>query len=95
MSKNSPHPVDLHVGNAIRNRRQAVGISMQTLAERVGLTYQQVAKYELAQNRCSASMMWTICRALGIEVATLFEGFRERTPERRARSGRGVARTAA
>jgi len=94
MSKNSPHPVDPHVGTAIRERRQAVGISMQTLAERVGLTYQQVAKYELAQNRCSASMMWTICKELGIEVAALFEGFSEPT-KRRARSGRGVSRAAA
>lgn len=93
--KNTPHPVDLHVGNAIRSRRQAVGISMQTLAERVGLTYQQVAKYELAQNRCSASMMWTICKELGIEVAALFEGFSERSPKGRAKSGRGVARAAA
>ena len=95
MSKNTPHPVDLHVGSRIRERRQAVGISMQALAEKVGLTYQQVAKYELAQNRCSASMMWTLCKVLGIEVSSLFDGFREPAPKRRARSGRGFARASA
>ena len=94
MSKNAPHPVDLHVGSRIRQQRTLLGMSQTDLGEAVGISYQQCQKYEKGANRVSASMMWEFCKVLGIEVAALFEGYREQTPRRRPRSGHSVARAA-
>src|SRR5881275_161040 len=52
-----PHPVDRHVGLRIRMRRKELGISQERLAESIGLTFQQVQKYERAANRVSASKL--------------------------------------
>lgn len=75
--KKSPHAVDVHVGARIRQQRTLLGMSMEKLAEKLGLTYQQVAKYELGQNRVSASRMWQFAQALGVPVASFFEGLQE------------------
>lgn len=60
----APDPVDLHVGRAIRARRLARGISQERLAKAIGLSFQQVQKYERAANRCSPSMLAQIGKAL-------------------------------
>jgi len=69
-----PHPVDRHVGLRIRMRRKELGISQERLAEALGLTFQQVQKYERAANRVSASKLWEIARALSTSVAYFYEG---------------------
>ena len=68
------HPVDVHVGKRIRHRRWAVGTTQQQLAERVGIKFQQVQKYETGMNRVSASRLWDIASVLGVPVAFFFEG---------------------
>lgn len=73
------HPVDVHVGKRIRHRRWIVGTTQQQLAEKVGIKFQQIQKYETGMNRVSASRLWDIARALGVEVAFFFEGLDGRT----------------
>ena len=78
-SVSGPHPVDRHVGLHIRMRRKALGISQEKLAEALGLTFQQVQKYERGANRVSASKLWEIARALKTNVAYFYEGLEEET----------------
>lgn len=68
------HPVDVHVGKRIRHRRWMVGMTQQQLAERVGIKFQQIQKYETGMNRVSASRLWDISEALGAPVSFFFEG---------------------
>ena len=69
-----PHPVDVHVGKRVRHRRWLVGITQQQLAERVGIKFQQIQKYETGANRISASRLWDIATVLGAPVSYFFEG---------------------
>lgn len=68
------HPVDVHVGKRIRHRRWMSGTTQQQLAERVGIKFQQIQKYETGMNRVSASRLWDIASALGVTVDFFFEG---------------------
>lgn len=68
------HPVDVHVGKRIRHRRWMVGMTQQQLAEQVGIKFQQIQKYETGMNRVSASRLWDISDALGVQVSFFFEG---------------------
>jgi transcriptional regulator with XRE-family HTH domain len=68
------HPVDIHVGKRVRQRRWMVGVTQQQLAERVGIKFQQIQKYETGMNRISASRLWDIAHALGAPVSFFFEG---------------------
>ena len=70
----SPNPVDVHVGERIRRRRRALGISQDRLAEQLGLTFQQVQKYERGANRVSASKLYQIARALQASIPYFFDG---------------------
>jgi len=70
----SPNPIDLHVGGRIRMRRKVLGVSQERLAEALGLTFQQVQKYERGSNRVSASKLYEIARALSAPVSYFFEG---------------------
>jgi transcriptional regulator with XRE-family HTH domain len=71
------HPVDVHVGKRVRHRRWMVGMTQQQLAERVGIKFQQIQKYETGMNRISASRLWDISEALGVPVSFFFEGLAE------------------
>lgn len=71
------HPVDEHVGKRIRHRRWMVGMTQQQLADRVGIKFQQIQKYETGMNRVSASRLWDIAEALTVPVSFFFEGFDE------------------
>lgn len=71
------HPVDVHVGKRIRHRRWMTGVTQQQLADKVGIKFQQIQKYETGMNRVSASRLWDIADALGVSVAFFFEGFRD------------------
>jgi transcriptional regulator with XRE-family HTH domain len=68
------HPVDVHVGKRIRHRRWLVGMTQQQLAEKVGIKFQQIQKYETGMNRVSASRLWDIAAALSVPVSFFFEG---------------------
>ncbi|MFL5298161.1 MAG: helix-turn-helix domain-containing protein [Phenylobacterium sp.] len=70
----APNPVDRHVGLRIRLRRKELGISQEKLAEAIGLTFQQVQKYERAANRVSASKLWEMSRALSTTIGYFYEG---------------------
>jgi transcriptional regulator with XRE-family HTH domain len=72
------HPVDVHVGKRVRHRRWMVGMTQQQLAEKVGIKFQQIQKYETGMNRVSASRLWDIADALGVPVSFFFEGLDER-----------------
>lgn len=69
-----PHPVDRHVGLRIRMRRKEMGVSQERLAEALGITFQQVQKYERGANRVSASKLWEIASALKTPVAYFYDG---------------------
>ena len=71
------HPVDAHVGKRIRHRRWMVGMTQQQLADRVGIKFQQIQKYETGMNRVSASRLWDIAEALTVPVSFFFEGLGE------------------
>lgn len=68
------HPVDVHVGKRIRHRRWMIGTTQQQLAEKVGIKFQQIQKYETGMNRVSASRLWDIAHALDVPVSFFFEG---------------------
>jgi len=68
------HPVDVHVGKRVRHRRWMVGMTQQQLAEKVGIKFQQIQKYETGMNRVSASRLWDIAEALSAPVAYFFDG---------------------
>ena len=68
------HLVDVHVGKRIRHRRWTLGTTQQQLAERVGIKFQQIQKYETGMNRVSASRLWDIASALGVPISFFFEG---------------------
>lgn len=70
-----PHPVDVHVGARVRLRRTALGMSQEKLGEALGLTFQQVQKYERAANRIGASRLYEMSRVLGVPVSYFFEDF--------------------
>ncbi|MFD1342399.1 helix-turn-helix domain-containing protein [Litorisediminicola beolgyonensis] len=78
------HPVDVHVGKRIRHRRWLVGMTQQQLAERVGIKFQQIQKYETGANRVSASRLWDISDALQVPVSFFFEGLTEAEPAAQA-----------
>ena len=67
-------PVDRHIGVRVRELRKELRMSQTQLADSIGLTFQQVQKYERGFNRISASKLVEIARSLGVPVATLFDG---------------------
>ncbi len=68
------HPVDVHVGQRVRQQRWIIGMTQQQLAARVGIKFQQIQKYETGMNRISASRLWDIADALSVPVHHFFEG---------------------
>jgi transcriptional regulator with XRE-family HTH domain len=70
-----PHPVDVHVGQTIRNTRRARALTQQTLAAQVGVKFQQIQKYETGANRVSASRLWEIAQVLDVPVSHFFDGY--------------------
>lgn len=67
-----PDPVDVHVGKAIRAARVKKGLTQTQLANVTGTTFQQLQKYERADNRVSASRLFAICSVLDVEIAAMF-----------------------
>lgn len=72
--KKIPNPIDIHVGSRVRMRRMMVGMSQEKLGEALGLTFQQVQKYEKGTNRIGASRLHQIASALGVQIEFFYEG---------------------
>ena len=70
-----PHPIDVHVGGRVRLRRTMLGMSQDKLGEALGLTFQQIQKYEKGANRIGASRLFEISRILDVPIQFLFEDF--------------------
>lgn len=73
LSNKRPNPVDVHVGSRVRLRRNQVGISQQQLAAHLGITFQQVQKYEKGMNRVGASRLQAISSILKVPVSFFFD----------------------
>ena len=67
-----PNPVDAHVGRRLRVRRVLCGMSQTALADQLGITFQQLQKYESAANRISASRLWEISKILDVPIEWFF-----------------------
>src|SRR5579863_10458076 len=72
-SKGFPNPIDVHVGQRIRQRRTLLGMSQERLGEAIGLTFQQVQKYERGANRVGASRLFDLARVLDVPVSFFFD----------------------
>ncbi len=68
-----PNPVDVHVGGRLRIRRTLLGLSQTSLADAIGLTFQQVQKYERGTNRMGSSRLYDVSRILDVPVTYFFE----------------------
>lgn len=79
-NERKPNPIDIHVGSRVRMRRKLMGVSQEKLAEALGLTFQQVQKYERGVNRVSASKLFETSKFLGVEVSYFFDGLAGRDP---------------
>ena len=71
--KKVPNPIDVHVGSRVRLRRTMQNMSQEKLGEALGITFQQIQKYEKGSNRIGASRMQQICAALNVPVEFFFE----------------------
>lgn len=67
------HPIDLHVGQKLRQRRCLLGMTQQKLAAAVGIKFQQIQKYESGANRVSASRLWALANAIEVPVSYFFD----------------------
>lgn len=68
-----PHPTDVHVGSRVRLRRNMLGLSQEKLGEAIGLTFQQVQKYERGANRIGASRLMELSQVLGVPVSFFYD----------------------
>ena len=74
MAKKAPNPIDKHVGSRVRMRRMMLNMSQEKLGDALGLTFQQVQKYEKGTNRIGASRLQQIAHILQVPVSFFFEG---------------------
>lgn len=74
VGKKKPNPIDVHVGSRVRFRRMGTGMSQEKLGEHLGITFQQIQKYEKGTNRIGASRLQSIARVLQVSVSFFFDG---------------------
>ena len=86
-NKKKPNPIDTHVGSRIRLRRNMLGMSPERLGENLGITFQQIQKYEKGTNRVGASRLQAIASILTVPVAFFFED----APGSDGAAGKGLA----
>jgi len=75
--KSKPNPVDIHVGARLRMRRSLMGFSQERLADAIGLTFQQIQKYERGTNRVSASRLYQFSKVLDVPISFFYENYSE------------------
>ncbi|CAN7329056.1 helix-turn-helix transcriptional regulator [Rhizobium sp. LjRoot98] len=85
VSKSEPHQIDIHVGNRLRSRRLVLGLSQEKLGERLGITFQQIQKYEKGTNRVSASKLQAAALVLNVPIGYFFEDHEPVVPDGLAR----------
>ncbi|WP_455273605.1 helix-turn-helix domain-containing protein [Rhizobium herbae] len=73
MTKGTPHQIDIHVGNRLRSRRLVLGLSQEKLGDSLGITFQQIQKYEKGTNRVSASKLQAASEVLRVPISYFFE----------------------
>lgn len=78
MSKS--HPVDVYVGKRLRLKRTLLGLSQEAIGNAIGVTFQQIQKYERGINRMGASRLYDFARALGVPVSYFFDGYNTESP---------------
>ena len=88
-----PNPIDVHVGSRVRLRRTLLGLSQEKLGEAIGLTFQQVQKYERGANRIGASRLFDLSRVLDVPIGYFFEDMSDEVAARSPRLIRGLAET--
>ncbi len=89
--KGGPEPVDVHVGARVRMRRTLLGMSQEKLGRAVGLTFQQIQKYERGVNRIGASRLFNLSRILDVPVSFFFEDLPVTLSGVKAHRARGLA----
>jgi transcriptional regulator with XRE-family HTH domain len=90
-NKKRPNPIDVHVGSRVRLRRNMLGMSQEKLGEKLGITFQQVQKYEKGTNRVGASRLQAIASILDTPVSFFFED----APGQNARQSKGFSEDSA
>lgn len=75
-----PDPIDIHVGQRVRARRKMLGLSQTQLGQELGVTFQQVQKYERGTNRIGSSRLFRMSNTLDVPVAYFFEGAETKMP---------------
>jgi transcriptional regulator with XRE-family HTH domain len=84
MKTRDPHPIDKHIGRRIRSRRMELKISQEQLADGLGVSFQQVQKYEKGTNRIAGSRLATMAGLLNVEIGFLYQGAPGSTGKRNA-----------
>ncbi len=87
----NPNPVDVHVGGRIRLRRTLLGMSQERLGDALGLTFQQVQKYERGTNRVGASRLWDLSRVLDVPVSFFYDDMTDDVADHSPRLISGLA----
>ena len=90
-SRKGPHPIDVHVGSRVRLRRNLLGMNQTKLAKAVGVTYQQIQKYEWGVNRVGASRLFNLSRVLDVPISFFFEDLSPAAAGARKRRARGLS----
>lgn len=80
-------PVDAYVGRRLKQQREALSLSQERLADMLGISFQQVQKYERGMNRVGASRLFQLCGVLGVEVGFFFDGLEPAPPSALAEEG--------
>ncbi len=88
------HPVDVHVGARLRQRRTLLGMSQTALGNAGGLTFQQIQKYERGSNRVSSSRLYEFAKILDVPVSHFFEEMSAEIAKGRRKPGRPTAKVA-
>ena len=85
LSDGTPNPIDVYVGSRVRMRRALLGMSQERLASELGVTFQQVQKYEHGDNRIGASRLWDLSQVLGVSVDFFYQGIDPSTSDKSPR----------
>lgn len=75
----TPHPVDIYVGKRLRMRRVMLGMSQESVGKAIGVTFQQIQKYERGANRMGSSRLYDFSQILNVPVSFFFEGYEQET----------------
>ncbi|MCK5747785.1 MAG: helix-turn-helix transcriptional regulator [Oricola sp.] len=78
-NRSAPHPIDVHVGSRVKLRRMILGMSQETLGRSLGLTFQQIQKYEKGVNRIGASRMFELSQLLDVPVQFFYDEYGDRS----------------